>query len=270
LIEFENPDQIAAIILEPVQNAGGCIPPGSSEYFKKIRTLCDQTGILMIMDEVICGFGRLGTLFASEYYGVVPDVITTAKGITSSYAPLGAVMVRKSVADAFAEDPAHEVPPPVAAARRGGFQHGLTFGGHPISTAAALANLDIMLEEDLPGRARETGEYLRDGLNSTFANHPNVGDIRGVGLFLGVELVADRATNETFRDAKLLGWLTEQMRNKGLILRNDSRNDPTTQLCPPLVITREECNRTIDILNESITELGRKLGSVGTSFALTQ
>jgi 4-aminobutyrate aminotransferase-like enzyme len=124
-----------------------------------------------------------------------------------------------------------------------------------------------MLEEDLPGKARDMGQYLRDGLNATFANHPNVGDIRGVGLFLGIELVADRATKETFRDAKLLGWLTEEMRNKGLILRNDSRNDPTTQLCPPLVITREECNRTIEILDESITELGRKLGTVGTSFA---
>ncbi len=267
LVEFENPDQVAAIILEPVQNAGGCIPPGSPDYFKKIRTLCDQTGILMIMDEVICGFGRLGTLFASEYYNVVPDIITTAKGITSSYAPLGAVMVRKSVADAFAEESPPDAPPPVAAARSGGFQHGLTFGGHPISTAAALANLDIMLEEDLPGKARDMGQYLRDGLNATFANHPNVGDIRGVGLFLGIELVADRATKETFRDAKLLEWLTEQMRNKGLILRNDSRNDPTTQLCPPLVITREECNRTIEILDESITELGRKLGTVGTSFA---
>lgn len=270
LIEFENPDQVAAIILEPVQNAGGCIPPGSPEYFKKIRTLCDQTGILMIMDEVICGFGRLGTLFASEFYDVVPDVITTAKGITSSYAPLGAVMVRKTVADSFAEEPNHDVTPPVAAARRGGFQHGLTFGGHPVSTAAALANLDIMLEEDLPGRARDMGQYLRDGLEATFVDHPNVGDIRGVGLFLGIELVADRTTKETFRDAKLLSWLTEQMRNNGLILRNDSRNDPTTQLCPPLVITREECDRTIDILDESITELGRKLGTVGTTFVVAQ
>jgi len=264
IVEFEGPDQVAAIIMEPVQNAGGCIPPGSTDYFKKIRTLCDQTGILMIMDEVICGFGRLGKLFASEYYDVVPDLITTAKGITSSYAPLGAVLVRKGVADAFAAPPLEGMPPPVAEARSAGFQHGLTFGGHPVSCAAALANLDIMLEEDLPGQAREMGAYLRDALESTLGNHPNVGDIRGVGLFLGVELVANRDTKETFRDQVLLESLTDQMRDRGLILRNDSRNDPTTQLCPPLVITREECDRTVSILEETITELGRKLGTVGS------
>lgn len=108
------------------------------------------------------------------------------------------------------------------------------------------------------------GQYLRDGLEATLGNHPNVGDIRGVGLFLGVELVADRATKETFRDNGLLAWLTDQMRDRGLILRNDSRNDPTTQLCPPLVITREECDRVVGILEESITEMGRRLGTTGT------
>ncbi len=268
IVEFEGPDQIAAIILEPVQNAGGCIPPGSPDYFKKVRRLCDETGILMIMDEVICGFGRLGTLFASEYYDVVPDLITTAKGITSSYAPLGAVLAKKDVADAFAAAPAEGTARPVAAARSAGFQHGLTFGGHPVAAAAALANLDIMLDEDLPGRARDMGAYLREALESTLGNHPNVGDIRGVGLFLGVELVADKSTKETFRDNALLAWLTDEMRQKGLILRNDSRNDPTTQLCPPLVITRDECDRTVAILEESITELGRKLGSVGSPYSV--
>jgi adenosylmethionine-8-amino-7-oxononanoate aminotransferase len=268
LVEFEGPNQVAAIILEPVQNAGGCIPPGSPDYFKKIRKLCDDTGILMIMDEVICGFGRLGALFASEYYGVVPDLMTTAKGITSSYAPLGAVLARKEVADAFAAPAEEGLPNPVAAARKAGFLHGLTFGGHPVSCAAALANLDIMLEEDLPGQARETGAYLRAALEATLGHHPNVGDIRGVGLFLGVELVANRETKETFRDNALLAWLTDQMRERGLILRNDGRNDPTTQLCPPLIITREECDRTVTILEETITELGRKLGTVGTAHAV--
>jgi len=267
IVEFEGPDQVAAIILEPVQNAGGCIPPGSPDYFQKVRKLCDDTGILMIMDEVICGFGRLGALFASEYYNVTPDLMTTAKGITSSYAPLGAVLARKEIADAFAEEPSEGVPAPVAAARKAGFLHGLTFGGHPVSCAAALANLDVMLEEDLPGRAQEMGAYLRSALEVTLGNHPNVGDIRGVGLFLGVELVADKATKETFRDNALLVWLTDQMRERGLILRNDGRNDPTTQLCPPLVITREECDRTVAILEETITELGRRLGTVGTFHA---
>jgi adenosylmethionine-8-amino-7-oxononanoate aminotransferase len=200
LVEFEGPDQVAAIILEPVQNAGGCIPPGSPDYFQKIRKLCDDTGILMIMDEVICGFGRLGTLFGSEFYDVSPDLITCAKGITSSNAPLGAVLARKTIADAFAAEPELELPDPVNEARKAGFLHGLAFGGHPVSCAAALANLDIMLEEDLSGRAREMGRYLRGALEATLGDHPNVGDVRGAGLFLGVELVVDKATRETFRD----------------------------------------------------------------------
>lgn len=252
LVEFEGPEQVAAIITEPVQNAGGCIPPGSMQYFKKIRHLCDQTGILMIMDEVICGFGRLGELFGSTYFGVEPDLITTAKGMTSSYAPLGAVLVRKSVADAFGDTV---------------FQHGLTFGGHPVSCAAALANLDIMLDEDLPGRARQIGAYFRGQLDAAVGNHPHVGDIRGAGLFLGVELVSDRATKASFNDSALLQWLTDQMRDQGLILRNDDRHDPTTQLCPPLVITREECDRAVAILAHSFDQLGRRLGTIGTPHA---
>jgi len=267
LVEFEGPDQVAAIITEPVQNAGGCIPPGSPEYFQKIRRLCDETGILMIMDEVICGFGRLGELFGSTYFGVEPDLITTAKGITSSYAPLGAVLVRKEVADAFAAEPDPALPAPVNAARTSGFQHGLTFGGHPVACAAALANLDIMLEEDLPGRAKRVGAYFRRELEAALGGHPNVGDIRGAGLFLGVELVADRATKASFQDKPLLAWLTRRMRERGLILRNDDRNDPTTQLCPPLVVTEAECDRTVAILAEEITELGRRLGTVGTQHA---
>ena len=254
LVEFEGPDQVAAIIVEPVQNAGGCIPPGSPEYFQRIRKLCDETGILFVMDEVICGFGRLGTLFGSTYFGVEPDLITVAKGITSSYAPLGAVLAKKGVADVFlGEGP--------------GFLHGLTFGGHPVSCAAALANLDIMLEEDLPGRAKTTGAYLRQELDAAFADHPNVGDLRGAGLFLGLELVSDRVTKESFSDKALLGWLTDRMRDQGLILRNDDRNDPTTQLCPPLIVTEAECDRVVAILRDAFDELGRRLGTVGTVHA---
>lgn len=267
MVEFEGPDQVACIITEPVQNSGGCIPPGSPEYFQKIRTLCDQTGILMIMDEVICGFGRLGRMFGSEYFGVTPDIITTAKGITSSYAPLGAVLVRKGIADEFAEAAPEGATAPVREARDTGFAHGLTFGGHPVSCAAANANLDIMLEEDLPGRAAEMGGYLRRELEAALGSHPNVGDIRGAGLFIGIELVADRETRESFRNAQLLAELSDDMRARGFIVRSDSRNDPTTQLCPPLIITREECDRTVRMLVETITTLGRKLGTIGTSFA---
>jgi adenosylmethionine-8-amino-7-oxononanoate aminotransferase len=264
LVEFEGPDQVAAIITEPVQNAGGCIPPGSMDYFKKIRKLCDETGILMIMDEVICGFGRLGELFGSTYFGVEPDVITTAKGITSSYAPLGAVLVRKSVADTFAEATSADLPAPVNAARQYGFQHGLTFGGHPVSCAAALANLDIMLEEDLPGKAKQMGAYLQGELQAALGEHPNVGDIRGAGLFLGIEMVTDKATKASPDKADVLEWMSDKMLERGLILRNDGRNDPTTQLCPPLVATKEECDYVVNVLAECFDELGKKLGTVGT------
>lgn len=254
LVAFEGPETIAALIVEPVQNSGGCIPPGSTDYFKRIRQLCDQTGILFIMDEVICGFGRLGTLFGSEYYGVQPDIITMAKGITSSYAPLGAVLVRKQVADSFLTGE--------------GFMHGLTFGGHPVATAAALANLDIILDEDLPGRARETGAYLRTELEAAFHNHPVVGDIRGVGLFLGVEIVKDRATKETPREEWLLEWLSSRLNDLGLIIRTDGRGDPTTQITPPLILTRPEADRIVSTLASTFTELGQKFGTIGSQHAI--
>jgi adenosylmethionine-8-amino-7-oxononanoate aminotransferase len=253
LVEFEGPDTIAAIIMEPVQNAGGCIPPASMDYFQKIRKLCDQTGILMVMDEVICGFGRLGAMFGSEIYGVEPDLITSAKGITSSYAPLGAVMARKSVADVFLEG----MP----------FMHGITFGGHPASAAAAIANLDIFERENLPGRAAEMGAYLRKELEAALGDHPYVGDIRGVGLFQGVELVRDKRTRERSRDEGLMLWMTNELRRKGLLLRNDERIDPTTQLSPPLVITREECDRVVSTLRETIDTIGQRWGAIGTVHA---
>ncbi|MCC6703970.1 MAG: aminotransferase class III-fold pyridoxal phosphate-dependent enzyme [Thermomicrobiales bacterium] len=251
LVAFEGPETIAAIITEPVQNSGGCVPPASEDYFKKIRKLCDETGILMIMDEVICGFGRLGALFGSEVFGVEPDIITTAKGITSSYAPLGAVLVRKSVADVFNQGQK--------------FNHGLTFGGHPASAAAGLANLDIFLREDLAGRSKIMGAYLRSELEAALGDNPIVGDIRGIGLFQGVELVKDRATKETPNDHEAMVWLTDELRRKGIMLRVDERVDPTTQFSPPLIITKEEIDRMVLELTACITEIGRRWGKIGSA-----
>ncbi|MEZ4497499.1 MAG: aminotransferase class III-fold pyridoxal phosphate-dependent enzyme [Thermomicrobiales bacterium] len=250
LVEFEGPESIAAIITEPVQNSGGCVPPASESYFHKIRKLCDETGIVMIMDEVICGFGRIGGLFGSEVFGVEPDVITTAKGITSSYAPLGAVLVRKSIADVFNDGPK--------------FNHGITFGGHPAAAAAGLANLDIFLREDLPARSREMGGYLRKELEAALGDNPIVGDIRGVGLFQGVELVTDRDTKASPDDHDAMVWLTDELRRKGIVLRVDERVDPTTQFSPPLVITKEEIDRMVFELTACVTEIGRRWGKIGT------
>jgi adenosylmethionine-8-amino-7-oxononanoate aminotransferase len=216
---------------------------------------------------LICGFGRLGELFGSTYFGVEPDVITTAKGITSSYAPLGAVLVRKSVADVFASASGEGQIGPISSARMDGFQHGLTFGGHPVSCAAAIANLDIMLEEDLPGQAKKMGAYLQGELQAALGEHPNVGDIRGAGLFLGVEMVADKRTKESPAKADVLEWMSDRMLERGLILRNDGRNDPTTQLCPPLIATKEECDYVVNVLAECFDELGKRLGTVGTPVA---
>jgi adenosylmethionine-8-amino-7-oxononanoate aminotransferase len=163
-------------------------------------------------------------------------------------------MAKKSIADAIDEG--------------GVLNHGITFGGHAVACAAGIANLDIMLNEDLPGKAKETGAYLRAQLEERLGNHPNVGDIRGAGLFLGVEMVKDRETKETLPyDADILNGMTDEMRRLGLIIRNDSRGDPTTQLCPPLVITHEECDRVVDVLEHCLNKLGRELGTVPTPVA---
>jgi adenosylmethionine-8-amino-7-oxononanoate aminotransferase len=249
LIEFEGPETVAAVIMEPVQNSGGAIvsPPG---YLQRIREICDRHGILFIADEVICGFGRVGGWFGSAEMGVQPDIITCAKGITSGYAPLGAAIVRREVADAF-----------VSADDADKFMHGVTFGGHPASCAAALANLDILRREELPERSRTMGDYMLRELRAAVGEHPNVGEVRGMGLFMAVELVHDRATRASLAEERLMGWLSEQLLARGLICRADDRLEPVIQLAPPLIITREEADRCVAIVAEVLHALGRKLGT---------
>jgi adenosylmethionine-8-amino-7-oxononanoate aminotransferase len=251
LIEFEGPETIAAIIMEPVQNSGGAIvpPPG---YLQRVRQICDHHGILMIADEVICGFGRVGEWFGSSALGVVPDIITCAKGITSGYAPLGAVMVRKEVADAF------------IGAEGDKFMHGITFGGHPASCAAALANLAIIEREQLNQRARSMGDYLIRELRAAVGEHPNVGDIRGMGLFMALELVHDQRTKQPLEEPNLMGWLSDQFKRRGLICRADDRLDPVIQLAPPLNIPQGDADEVVAIVADVIHALGRKMGTQPT------
>lgn len=256
LIEFEGPETIAAIIMEPVQNSGGAIvsPPG---YLQHIRQICDHYGIVMIVDEVICGFGRVGDWFGSTAMGVSPDIITTAKAMTSGYAPLGAAIVRDTIADVFISDNDADK-----------FMHGITFGGHAASCAAALANLDIIEREHLLERSREMGAYLMRELEAAVGDHPNVGEVRGMGMFMAVELVRDRATRESLAEERLMVWLSDQLKQRGLICRADDRLEPVIQLAPPLILTREEADRCVRIVTEAVHALGRKLGSTPTVFAI--
>jgi adenosylmethionine-8-amino-7-oxononanoate aminotransferase len=224
-----DPDTVAAVFLEPVQNSGGCFTPPEG-YFERVREICDRHGVLLVSDEVICAFGRLGDWFGARRLGYQPDMITMAKGLTSGYAPLGGVMVSDRIADAFlAHDEA--------------FLHGITFGGHPVSCAVALANLDIMEREDLMGRVRSNEAGFRNVLEG-LRDLPIVGDVRGMGYFYGIELVKDTTTKATFSEAEadhlLRGVLTPRLIANGLLCRADDRGEPVIQLSPPLIAGPDE------------------------------
>ena len=246
----EGPETVAAVFLEPVQNAGGCFtpPPG---YFERVREICDEYGVLLVSDEVICAFGRLGTMFGCERVGSTPDLITMAKGLTSGYSPLGGVMVSDRVAEPFLGE--GEM-----------FLHGVTFGGHPVSCAAALANLDIFAAEDLTGRVMENEAAFRGALD-TLADLPMVGDIRGMGYFYGIELVKNRDTRESFTEEEgerlLRGLLSPRLFDAGLICRADDRGDPVIQLSPPLVAGPEEFDRIATSIRTALVESMEELSS---------
>jgi adenosylmethionine-8-amino-7-oxononanoate aminotransferase len=255
LIEFEGPETIAAIIMEPVQNSGGAIvpPPG---YLQRVREICDRYGIVFIADEVICGFGRVGAWFGSTALDVVPDIMICAKGITSGYAPLGAVMARPEIADLFVGDEGDK------------FMHGITFGGHPASCAAAVANIEIIEREGLADRARVMGDHMMRELRAAVGEHPNVGDIRGMGLFLALELVRDQASKQPLEEPNLMAWLSDQFKRRGLICRADDRLDPVIQLAPPLNIPQEDADQVVVIVADVIHALGRKMGTQPTMEAV--
>jgi adenosylmethionine-8-amino-7-oxononanoate aminotransferase len=239
----EGPDSVAAVYLEPVQNSGGCFPPPPG-YFARVREICDRYGVLLVSDEVICAFGRLGYYFGSQRYGYQPDVITFAKGITSGYAPLGGMMVSDRLMEPFAGGPAT-------------FLHGVTFAGHPVSAAVALANLDVFEKEDLLGNVRANEDAFRATLEK-LNDLPIVGDVRGDGYFYGIEMVKEKATRETFSDEEserlLRGFLSHALYDAGLICRADDRGDPVIQLAPPLTCTQEHFDEMEQILRSVLTE----------------
>jgi len=242
-IEFEGPDSVAAVFLEPVQNAGGCFPPPPG-YFERVREICDEYDVLLVSDEVICSFGRIGSMFASTDYGYQPDIITCAKGMTSGYSPIGAMIASDRLFEPFRHG--HTT-----------FPHGYTFGGHPVSAAVAMANLDIFEREGLNQHVKDNAPGFRTTLEKLL-DLPLVGDIRGDGYFYGIELVKDKTTRETFdhdeSERLLRGFLSKALFDAGLYCRADDRGDPVIQLAPPLIVGQPEFDDIEQRLRAVLTE----------------
>jgi adenosylmethionine-8-amino-7-oxononanoate aminotransferase len=248
-IRAEGPGTVAMVIMEPVQNSGGALlaPAG---YWAGVREICDRYGILLCADEVITGFGRMGAWFASERYDVRPDLITCAKGLSSAYASIGAVITTERVFEPFAHG-------------KNSFTHGITFGGHPVQAAIALANLSVMKRERLIEGVREREQAFYDTL-APLLELPIIGDIRGEGYFWALELVKDKDSREGFtadeREALLRGFLMPRMFEAGMIARADDRGDPVIQLSPPLVAGQQEFDRIAGVLGEVLTEAVDRFG----------
>src|SRR5262250_303996 len=258
----EGPASVAAVFLEPVQNSGGCFPPPPG-YFPRVREICDRYGVLLVSDEVICAFGRLGHYFGAERYGYQPDIITFAKGVTSGYAPLGGMMVADRLMEPFTRGTEASVHVDTHGQERhlegpgATFLHGVTFAGHPVSCAVAMANLDVFEKENLLGNVRSNESAFRSTLEK-LTDLPIVGDVRGDGYFYGIEMVKEKATRETFTDEEserlLRGFLSHALYDAGLICRADDRGDPVIQLAPPLTCTQEHFDEMEQILRSVLTE----------------
>jgi adenosylmethionine-8-amino-7-oxononanoate aminotransferase len=247
-IEATGPDTVAMVIMEPVQNAGGAFTPPEG-YWRGVREICDRYEILLCADEVITGFGRVGTWFGSERYDIQPDLVTCAKGLSSAYASIGAVIATDRVMEPFLESAKM-------------YTHGITFGGHPVQAAIALKNLEIMKREKIVERVADEQGTFRDTL-AQLLELPIVGDLRGTGFFYALELVKDKETRETFSDEEcerlLRGYLTPAMFEAGLICRADDRGDPVIQISPPLIAEQAEFDEIVGILGEVLTEAWERL-----------
>jgi len=243
------PETVCLVHMEPVQNAGGAFTPPEG-YWRGVRALCDRYDILLSADEVITGFGRLGAWFGSERYDIRPDLICSAKGLSSSYAAIGAVIASDKVMEPFLSDTSM-------------YAHGITFGGHPVMCAIALKNIEIMKRERIVEGVREHQDAFRSTL-AQLLELPIVGDLRGTGFFYALELVKDKETRETFDDEEcetlLRGYLSGALWDAGLICRADDRGDPVVQISPPLVARQEEFDRIAGTLREVLGEAGRRVG----------
>ncbi len=238
LIRYETPGTVAAVIAEPISAAGGIVVP-PPDYLPRLREICDRHGVLLILDEVITGFGRTGTLFAAEHWDVVPDIMTLAKGLSSGYAPIAATICRRSIAQQFGGENAKSL------------AHLLTYGGQPVACAAALANLDILQREHLVENAAEQGRYLLSRLHALADRHPTIGEVRGLGLLCALELVANRETKELFPFyGPELTRLPDILAELGLL----TRVDPHLYLAPPLCIDRQEIDQIVSILDTGLSQ----------------
>jgi Adenosylmethionine-8-amino-7-oxononanoate aminotransferase len=231
------------VFLEPVQNSGGCFPPPPG-YLERVREICDAYDVLFVADETITAFGRIGDMFAINRFGVTPDIITCAKGMTSGYAPLGAMIASERLFEPFKHG-------------TNAFLHGYTWGGHPVAAAVAMANLDIFEREGINDHVKENEGAFRRTLEKLL-DLPIVGDVRGAGFFYGIELVKDTETRETFNEEEserlLRGFLSKALFDNGLYCRADDRGDPVIQLAPPLIIDQSHFDEVEQILRRVLTE----------------
>src|SRR5919199_1658968 len=249
-IEFGPPETVAAVILEPVQNAGGCLvpPPG---YWKRVRQICDKHGVLLVSDAVICAFGRLGEWFGIERFGVVPDMTSFAKGVTSGYLPMGGVVINEKMRETLRENA------PM-------FTHGSTFGGHPVSSAVALENIAIMERENLLGNVHDLEGHFEDELRRMAADHPIVEEVRGMGFFWAVEVRPERPDGTPLEEDEyekyFKGVVSRKLVEGGLICRFDDKDEPVIQFSPALVADRAVLGKIAEITDGALSELERELG----------
>ncbi len=252
VIEFEDPSTVSMVIMEPVQNAGGCFTP-HPEYHQRVGEICKEYGVLHAADETICGYGRLGEWYGSQRFDYQPDIITCAKGLTSGYQPMGAVMFGPRIADKL--NSTEEM-----------FLHGITFGGHPIVATAALKNLEIMEREGVLDNVRNNQDYLRDQLLGLKDRYEIIGDVRGAGYFWAMELVKDRATKESFSEDEcnilLRDTLSPMLIGEGLLCRADDRGDPAIQISPPLITTRDQIDEAISVFDKVLPQVQDRMAKL--------